>query len=200
MLFKKVLVLVIENKKDILKNQIFTIPNILSLLRIVMIPVIVWLYNNDRPQLAVLVLILSGLTDIVDGFIARHFNLISNLGKILDPIADKLTQAIILLSVSSEYPLMLIPLILLTVKEVSLSIIGIFVIRKTKEVKGANWHGKVTTFMLYFTLIIHIICIDLSPAVSDMTIGACVVLMMLSFVLYVIRNIRQLDESKVVTE
>jgi cardiolipin synthase len=188
---------VIDNKKDVLKNQIFTIPNILSLLRIVMIPVIVWLYKNDRPQLAVLVLILSGLTDIVDGFIARHFNLISNLGKILDPIADKLTQAVILLSVSSEYPLMLIPLILLTVKEVSLSIIGIFVISKTKEVKGANWHGKVTTFMLYFTLIIHIICVDLSPVVSDMTIGACVTLMMLSFVLYVIRNIRQLDESKV---
>lgn len=187
----------IDNKKDVLKNQIFTIPNILSLLRIVMIPVIVWLYKNDRPQLAVLVLLLSGLTDIVDGFIARHFNLISNIGKILDPIADKLTQAIILLSVSSEYPLMLIPLILLTVKEVSLSIIGIFVIRKTREVKGANWHGKVTTFMLYFTLAIHIICIDLSPVVSDMLIGACVTLMMLSFVLYVIRNIRQLDESKV---
>ena len=189
--------MLMENRKNILKNQIFTIPNILSLLRIVMIPAIVWLYNNDMPHQAVFILLLSGLTDIVDGFIARHFNLISNLGKILDPIADKLTQAVILLSVSSEYPLMLIPLILLTVKEVSLSIIGIFVIRRTREVKGANWHGKVTTFMLYFTLIVHIICIDLSPTVSDMLIGACVTLMMLSFVLYVIRNIRQLDESKV---
>ena len=188
--------MLMENRKNILKNQIFTIPNILSLLRIVMIPAIVWLYNNDMPHQAVFILLLSGLTDIVDGFIARHFNLISNLGKILDPIADKLTQAVILLSVSSEYPLMLIPLILLTVKEVSLSIIGIFVIRKTREVKGANWHGKITTFMLYFTLVIHIICIDLSSAVSDMLIGACVTLMMLSFVLYVIRNIRQLDESK----
>ncbi len=188
--------MLMENRKNILKNQIFTIPNILSLLRIIMIPAIVWLYNNDMPHQAVFILLLSGLTDIVDGFIARQFNLISNLGKILDPIADKLTQAVILLSVSSEYPLMLIPLILLTVKEVSLSIIGIFVIRKTREVKGANWHGKITTFMLYFTLVIHIICIDLSSAVSDMLIGACVTLMMLSFVLYVIRNIRQLDESK----
>lgn len=192
--------MLMENRKNILKNQIFTIPNILSLLRIVMIPAIVWLYNNDMPHQAVFILLLSGLTDIVDGFIARQFNLISNLGKILDPIADKLTQAVILLSVSSEYPLMLIPLILLTVKEVSLSIIGIFVIRKTREVKGANWHGKITTFMLYFTLVIHIICIDLSSAVSDMLIGACVTLMMLSFVLYVIRNIRQLDESKAVVK
>lgn len=184
------------NNKEFMKTQIFTIPNILSLIRILMIPVIVWLYNRNDYQTAVVVLVLSGATDIVDGYIARHFNLISNLGKILDPIADKLTQWITLLCVSSKYPLMLIPFVLLAVKEISLGIIGIFVIKKTKEVKGANWHGKVTTFALYFTLIIHILCINLSPVISDMTIGACVTLMMLSFVLYVIRNIKQLGESK----
>ena len=74
-------------------NRILTIPNLLSAFRILLVPVIVWLYcwKADYP-LAAWTLTLSGLTDIVDGFIARRFHMVSNLGKALDPIADKLTQ------------------------------------------------------------------------------------------------------------
>ena len=69
-----------------------TIPNLLSVIRIIMIPVFAVLFYNDQKVIAVIILALSGLTDLFDGKIARKFNQISELGKILDPVADKLTQ------------------------------------------------------------------------------------------------------------
>ena len=76
-------------RKDEPSNKIITIPNILSLFRLCLIPVILWLYlGQQRNLLAGCVLVLSGVTDIVDGLIARRFHMVSDLGKILDPIAD----------------------------------------------------------------------------------------------------------------
>ena len=86
----------IFNKKDIL-----TIPNLLSLLRLLMIPVIVWLYVKEKNYYAATgMVILSGATDIADGIIARKCNMVSDFGKILDPIADKLTQAALIICLS----------------------------------------------------------------------------------------------------
>lgn len=74
------------------KDQILTIPNLLSIVRLCLIPLIIWLYCVKKDYtLAVIVILISGATDIVDGFIARHFNMVSDFGKILDPVADKLT-------------------------------------------------------------------------------------------------------------
>lgn len=85
------------------QNRILTIPNMLSALRICMIPLLVWLYYVKQDYLRTGgLLILSGLTDVVDGFIARRFQMISNLGKVLDPIADKLTQGAMLFCLKSE--------------------------------------------------------------------------------------------------
>ena len=82
---------------DSTKNKILTIPNLLSLFRLCLIPVFMWLYCVEKNYLWTgIILIISGLTDTVDGFVARHFNMISDLGKILDPVADKLTQAAML--------------------------------------------------------------------------------------------------------
>ena len=177
------------------KGKIITIPNILSMFRIVLIPVIVWLYVHNYNGYAVMVLLLSGLTDVVDGFVARHFNMISDFGKILDPIADKLTQFVTLICLVSKYKLMLIPLLLLVVKEIFLGVQGLFVVKKTRVVKSANWHGKVTTFLLYFMMVTHIIWVNIPPSISNMTIGACLAFMALSFVLYIMRNIEQLHEQ-----
>ena len=79
-------------------KEILTVPNLLSMLRLCMIPLFVWLYcAKEAFGATALVLVLSGITDIVDGFIARRFHMVSDFGKILDPIADKLTQAAMLL-------------------------------------------------------------------------------------------------------
>ena len=79
-------------------NRIITVPNLLSFFRFCLIPVIIWSYCvKKNPLLAGEILLLSGLTDLADGYIARRFHRISNLGKILDPVADKLTQAAMLI-------------------------------------------------------------------------------------------------------
>ena len=86
------------------KNQILTIPNLLSVVRLALIPVIVWLYSVEKNYYgAIGVIALSAATDIVDGWIARHFNMVSDFGKALDPLADKLTQAALLLCLLSKY-------------------------------------------------------------------------------------------------
>lgn len=185
-----------REKKLNLWDNALTIPNALSLLRLLLIPVIVLLYTKNERTWALIVLLLSGLTDTVDGYIARHFNMVSNLGKILDPVADKFTQAATLLCLVAEYPRLLVLFIMLAVKELSLGIFGLIVIRKTGNVKCANWHGKLTTLMLYMTMAIHIIWPAISNELSTALIAATFVIMLLSFVLYIIRNIRQLRSGE----
>ena len=97
-------------KQNSSADRIFTIPNMLSFFRICLIPVIVWLYLVKKNYTwTVCILILSGVTDMVDGFIARRFNMISNLGKVLDPIADKLTQTVMLVCLFTRFPMMIVP-------------------------------------------------------------------------------------------
>lgn len=173
------------------KHKIITIPNIMSMLRIAIIPVIVWLYCfKHMDKWAAALLALSGFTDLIDGFIARRFNMISNFGKALDPVADKLTQFIMLICLLTRFPMMLLPCILLFGKELISAITAMLAIRKTGRVEGADWHGKVTTCLLYAMMMIHIIWFDISAIASNTLIAICTAMMLLSFVLYNIRNIK----------
>ena len=141
------------------------------------------------------ILILSGITDMVDGYIARHFHMVSNLGKILDPIADKLTQGVMLMCLVMRFPLMIVPFILLIAKEIYMSVSGILVIQRTGIVCGADWHGKAATCFLYGTMILHVFWHEITPMVSAVCIIACAALIGVSFVLYAIRNAKLLKSS-----
>ena len=173
------------------KNKIITIPNVLTMVRLILIPIIVWLYCvKDNYVWTAIVIILSGITDIVDGFIARKFNMISDFGKAFDPIADKLTQFIILICLVTRFSAMIIPCLLLLGKEVISGIVALLAIRKTGDVVGADWHGKVTTFMLYTMMTMHVVWVNIPSEVSNITILLCTLMMILSFVLYNIRNLK----------
>ena len=175
------------------RTKVFTFPNILSFFRLCLIPAIVWSYCVEQNYLlAGSVLIVSGLTDIVDGFIARKFNMVSDLGKILDPIADKLTQAAMLLCLLLRFPLLWILLVLVLVKEIFMCITGLMVIKKTGSVYGAKWHGKVATCLLYATMILHVFWNEITPVVSIVSTLACAVMIVISFILYSIQNIKKL--------
>ena len=179
------------------ENKILTIPNLLSFLRLCMIPVFVWLYCFKKDYTATgIVLILSGATDLIDGFIARTFHMISNLGKILDPVADKLTQAAILVCLVTRFPLMLLAFAVLFVKEIAMSITGLLVIKKTGKVYGADWHGKVATFLLYAVMILHVFWAEIPALISNITIVLCIAVMLLSFGLYLTKNIRTLRSDE----
>lgn len=178
------------------QNRIFTIPNILSFFRLCLIPVIVWQYCiAENFELTGYILLLSGLTDIVDGYIARHFHMTSDLGKVLDPIADKLTQGTVLFCLLTRFHLMIVPLVLMLMKELYMGVSGFLVIQRTGHVLGANWHGKVATCLLYAMMILHVVWHDIPALVSNITIAVCVLMMALSLLLYGVRNTRALKGS-----
>ena len=177
-------------------SKIITIPNLLSLFRVCLIPVIVWFYVENQFLLAGCVLVLSGITDIVDGFIARQFHMVSDLGKVLDPIADKLTQTVMLVCLLVRFRLMALPLVFLIIKEFCMAVTGALVIKKTGRVPGAVWHGKVATLLLYVTMFLHIFWIEMPPVVSAALIVACTMMIGVSFILYMVRNIKLLRDEK----
>lgn len=172
------------------ENRIITIPNLLSVCRIIMIPVFIWVYCCRKEYLlAFWVLCLSGVTDLVDGFIARTFHMVSNLGKALDPIADKLTQGAVLLCLGIRFPQMFFLAGLLAAKEITTGLMSLSAIHKTKEVKSADWHGKVTTCLLYFTMLLHILWGGIPQTASVLLTVLCVIMMAVSFVMYFRRNV-----------
>ena len=169
------------------KQQIFAIPNILSFFRLALIPLIIYLYIFKKsPEWTLLTLIVSGITDIIDGIIARKFNMVTDFGKALDPIADKVTQGAVLLCLLTSFPLMWIPLVLLIVKETVAFILRLVLFRKTEMVVGAEWHGKLNTVVLYLIIALHIIWYKIPSEVSVLSIAVSSVIMALSFVLYTV--------------
>lgn len=179
------------------QNKILTIPNMLSFFRLCLIPVIMWLYCVEENYLwAGIILIVSGITDTVDGFVARHFHMTSDLGKVLDPVADKLTQAAMLFCLLTRFPLMILPLGIMVLKEFFMGVTGLMVIQKTGKVLGADWHGKVTTWLLYAMMILHVFWYNIPAALSRILIAACVVMMLISLVLYGRHNLKALREDR----
>ena len=175
------------------RKQVLTIPNLLSAFRILLVPVIVWLYcgRGDYP-LTACVLVLSGVTDIVDGFIARRFRMVSDLGKVLDPVADKLTQTAALGCLLTRFRVLWWLLALLVVKECLMAAMGIFVIRRTGEVYSASWHGKLATCILYAVIFIHIVWYGVPAGTSALLTALGAAGILLSLTLYTLENLRRL--------
>ncbi len=185
-------------KKAIDTKKIFTLPNALTFCRILMIPVFVWLYMvQNNYKAAAGMLLLSGLTDVLDGRIARRFHMVSDIGKILDPIADKLTQFVTVICLMSRFSNMIGIVVLLAVKECVMSLSGILMIRKTHNIYSANWHGKVTTLLLYIMMFLHVIWYDIPKAVSNCLFAVCLCSMALSMILYLIQNIEAIKAETV---
>lgn len=133
------------------------VPNILTALRFVLIPVFAYFLCQGEYYMSAFLFLLAGLTDVLDGFIARRYNLITSWGKLADPLADKLMQitALVILTFVQKF----IPPIILSVviaKELFMGI-GSFVLYKQNDyVVSANWYGKVATVVFYFAIIMII--------------------------------------------
>lgn len=144
--------------KHFSKKEIFSIPNLMGYFRILLIPAFCYLYltaeNEHEYFLAALVVLISSLTDLFDGKIARRFHMVTELGKALDPIADKLTHAALAICLATRYPLMWVLIALLAVKEGYMGIMGLIFLRKGKMLNGAMWFGKVCTAILFAGLFV----------------------------------------------
>jgi cardiolipin synthase len=149
------------------KKELLTIPNMLSLFRLVLIPVYILIYSRaSEPAdyfIAAAILAVSCLTDLVDGKIARHFNMISHVGKVLDPLADKATQFALIICLAVRYPILKAVIVLFVIKESFQLIAGLFTLKKGKMLSGARITGKISTTVLFVSLILMVLMPELDP-------------------------------------
>ena len=176
-------------KQKMTAKEIFSIPNLMGYFRILLIPVFSWIYIHadgvsDYYMAAVLVGI-SGLTDMFDGKVARKFNMITEFGKFLDPLADKLTHGAILLCLWSRYPLILLLLVLFVLKEGFMLIMGAIKLREGKKLNGAKWFGKCCTALLFVVLFLLLLFPHMSLVTVNVLILLCAAAMFITLLLYI---------------
>ena len=173
-----------ENKR-FSKNAILTIPNLISLFRILLIPLIIWLYCGKKQYAATIAVVaISGVSDIIDGKIARKFNMVSDVGKVLDPIADKLTQVTLVICLTARYPWMWALLALFAVKECLMLLWGYLTLKSTDTINSAKWYGKLSTVVLYAVMMILILFVNIPEAGATALMLLCGGVMLLSLVMY----------------
>ena len=160
----------------------------LSLFRLVLIPVYVTIYKSASSSsdyfLAAAILAVSCLTDLIDGKIARHFNMVSTLGKILDPIADKATQLALIICLAMKYPILRYLFALFVIKETFQLVAGSLRLKKGKMLKGALFSGKICTTVLFISLIVMVLIPTLSVTVVNILATVDAVFMIIALADY----------------
>ena len=199
--------------KDLFKGC-WTIPNLLSVIRILLIPVFAYLFYNDEKIMAVVVLAISGLTDTMDGQIARKFNQISALGKVLDPVADKLTQITIAVMLFIDFKTATNPIInalawvflVFLIKEGVMIVGGLIMLLLNIRPGAAEFWGKAATVVFYVGMVIiiavgpevgalnDILGFQLPNVITGLIVVLCAVMTIAAFLSYMPETFRQFKE------
>ncbi len=167
-------------------GKIWTIPNLLSFFRLVLVPFIIWAYVGQKNvTLTIILLAVSALTDVLDGQIARRFHMVSDLGKALDPVADKLTQVCVVLCLAFTHPLLWFLLGMCVLRESCMAVLGYITIRKTNKVPGARWFGKVSTVVLYASALALLFFPNMPEWLSTGLVVLCLICVAGALALYV---------------
>lgn len=187
------------------KKEILSIPNLLSLFRLIIIPVYIIIYLNATEPYQYFtaggIMVVSCLTDMIDGKIARHFNMITTVGKILDPLADKVTQFALTLCLSLKYPVLNPVLALFVIKEFFQMVLGIIHLRKGKMLPGALMAGKICTTVLFVSLIALVLFPAMDPQLVDAIAYIDTFFLIVSFVSYFLayfgknRKLQDMEQS-----
>lgn len=139
-----------QQKRDL--KRILTIPNLMSAARVLLVPFFAGFYLTGHVAAAAGALVLSGLTDMLDGWVARRFDQVTELGKMLDPFADKLTQGVVALCIALRFPAIRPFLLLFILKELLMLCCAAVLLKKHKRPCAAKWYGKVATVMFYVSI------------------------------------------------
>lgn len=173
------------------------IPNILTTVRLVLVPIFAYfMLYADNMYVAAAIFVLSGLTDIVDGYIARHYNMITNFGMVYDPFVDKLMQitAVVCLVVAKIIPVWL--LIFVIVKEVSMIVTG-GILYIHKIVVRSNKFGKTATVIFYAGVFSMIIWKNMPQSVMMAVIAVMIAAMAIAAIFYLIDIIKNYESKRV---
>lgn len=181
---------------NVLINQVgggeVNLPNIITVGRFCLVPILgYYLFKGDYLT-SIVIFLFAGLTDIIDGYIARKFNMMTEWGKVADPLADKLIQAtvLVMLVINKMFPLPL--LIIIFANEILMGLGTLLLFKKVKVVVGANWYGKLATVLFYFaiTMIIIIRIVQVHYDFTNLLINIFIVLAVISklyaFIMYAI--------------
>ena len=199
--------------KDLFKGC-WTIPNLLSVIRILLIPVFAYLFYNDEKIMSVVVLAISGLTDTMDGQIARRFNQVSALGKVIDPVADKLTQITIAVMLFIDFKTASNPIInalawvflVFLIKEGVMIVGGLIMLLLNIRPGAAEFWGKAATLVFYVGMVIiiavgpevgalnGIVGFELPNVVTGIIVVLCAIMTLAAFASYMPETFRQFKE------
>lgn len=199
--------------KDLFKGC-WTIPNLLSVIRILLIPVFAYLFYNDEKIWAVVILAISGLSDTFDGQIARKFNQISDLGKVLDPVADKLTQIAIAIMLLIDFKSAQNPIInalgwvflVFLIKEGIMIVGGLIMLLLNIRPGAAEFWGKAATVVFYVGMVIiiaigpevgalnSILGFELPNVLTGAIVVLCAIMTIAAFLSYMPETFRQFKE------
>lgn len=172
------------------------IPNILTTVRLLLVPIFAYLVLHGQPLAAATIFVLSGATDIVDGFIARKYNMITDFGKVYDPFVDKLMQitAVVCLVIADIIPIWI--LVIVAIKEISMIVIGgILYLRKI--VVHSNWYGKTATVVFYAIVFLFIVWRQMPTACMYTLLVIMIFALAFSAIAYLVDTIRHYDEKRV---
>lgn len=166
------------------------LPNILTTIRIILVPVYLWVFytfGENKIKYTIIILLIAGVTDILDGYIARKFNMITSLGTVLDPIADKLTTLAVLISFTTEKLIPTWILLVLAMKELILIIGGSYLyFFKDEKIIPSDKFGKIATFTFYMA--IFFVIFNISPVVKNLLLNLMVVMHLLALTNYLIKS------------
>lgn len=174
-----------DPRRLLTKQQVFTIPNAMSAFRIVLIPFFIWAYVEEQYRLSIVLVAVSALSDMLDGFVARKLNMISDFGKFIDPVADKLTQAALVVCLMTKHPHIYVLFIILAVKELATLWLGAVVFKRHDSVNSAKWYGKMCTVVFEGTLMILMVFPEAREEYVHVAIALCAAVMLFAFAMYV---------------
>ena len=170
-------------------REYFSIPNIMGYIRIILALLYILVYYmtlEGAPYWPVIaIIVLSGLTDFLDGKIARRFHMVTDWGKMLDPIADKITIGAIILSLVFKYKIILPMILLYVVKEGYMAVAGMMLMKKGHKIEGAKFYGKFCTFTTYVILIAILLVPNINDAAVVVLIAVNMAIMLYTLIRYV---------------
>ncbi len=167
-----------------IKGGFLNVPNIITILRILLIPVFVYFICAGKYVPAGVVLLIAGLTDISDGYLARKLNRITSWGNFLDPVADKIMQLSVLLVLAVQHIIPVFVLYILAIKELIMIVGGILIYRSKKFIVTSNWYGKAATVVFYVVITVIVLIKPDMVSVYVLT-GIAVISALIAFIMYI---------------
>ncbi len=171
------------------KKEIFSIPNIICYFRILLVPVFLYAYftaeTNTGHIVSAFILMISSISDFLDGYIARKYDMVTELGKLIDPVADKLTQFVVACTLMYTYPAFAFLVIIIVLKDGMLLIVGYFIYRKTRlHLEGAEMPGKVATAVFFLISVLLVAFHIPGTFIATVMIYTTLVLMIIAMIYY----------------